>query len=621
MPQQTKILLSLWDPGLVEEALSFVEEYKLLANTDDSGVGDDCSLEAHASLVLSPFKRITQQLTSLDLKSPDLDDFATPCTPRNIEDMWKLHNGTSTSTSASEHDFRSLQDNRMSSRTHTPGEETSSHHNIPSFSILNTSDGVRSLCSRVPTPDETQFVIFPDVEDRDHDFDLPNHEEDCAMMNNIDYNKENRNHQNVEEIILQEIDMGKMFLDTQAMCNSPSANYYKPTDEPEPWDLTQLNIEASVMCLVSKVKFLCGRCGSPAVRLRSNQRAKKVITSQPTTKIDRKSSQLIEDPNENQETVLKVVDSVNKLVRNGNKFTDGLDINKINDWAAELRPSMRKLRQAMDGLLKTARLTHSVFRVQEDPRAAQRVCNVRYRRDVCFSQALTSLATALMIRLWCHKPDPIFLMGLTILGPLACFEGLLSYHGDEIDMWGDMSVAVEDLRTVMFTLTRCPIPTSGDLQPSPKVTGCRNALTVFLPVPDAVYSLLPSRQNVSFHVTPVFFNIGINEMASLAESLNATRPQERSNVDNFERLNEYYLRYRKLNLPVPPMANNRISVCSPQYKPLSELVENLRASVHSSRNKNVEVLHVAGQICRQMKGLAWFITRQKTLIYLILFQV
>lgn len=58
------------------------------------------------------------------------------------------------------------------------------------------------------------------------------------------------------------------FLNSQAMSSSPSANYYRPTEEPEPLDLTQLNIEASVMCLVSKVKFLCGRCGSPAVRLR-----------------------------------------------------------------------------------------------------------------------------------------------------------------------------------------------------------------------------------------------------------------------------------------------------------------------------------------------------------------
>lgn len=61
------------------------------------------------------------------------------------------------------------------------------------------------------------------------------------------------------------------FLDTNSMCNSPSANYYKPTEEPEPWELTQLNIEASIMCLVSKVKFLCGHCNSPAVRLRSQK--------------------------------------------------------------------------------------------------------------------------------------------------------------------------------------------------------------------------------------------------------------------------------------------------------------------------------------------------------------
>lgn len=64
----------------------------------------------------------------------------------------------------------------------------------------------------------------------------------------------------------------------------------------------------------------------------------------------------------------------------------------------ELRPAMKKLRLAMDGLLKTARLTHSVFRLREDRKAAQRVCNVRYRRHVTFSQALTSLVTALMTR-------------------------------------------------------------------------------------------------------------------------------------------------------------------------------------------------------------------------------
>uniref|UniRef100_A0A6P7FSH5 phosphatidylinositol-3,4-bisphosphate 4-phosphatase n=1 Tax=Diabrotica virgifera virgifera TaxID=50390 RepID=A0A6P7FSH5_DIAVI len=408
MINKTRILLSLWDSGLVEEALNFIEEYKLLPN-EDSGVGDDDSSMDSLGRpnVLSPFKRITQQLTSLDLRSPELEDFATPCTPINDDDIWKVQN-----------------------------------HSDTNCNSLNSSEVVKSLCSNMQTPDETNFVLFPECEDSQNESSL----ETTAELNNVtpvptininDSDSTNQPHS-------LEPDTGRTFLDTNIMCSSPSANYYKPTDEPEPWDITQLNIEASVMCLVSKVKFLCGRCNSPAVRLKPNMRNNKktVIVDQPTRGniIDKEA-----------EAVTKVV---NKIVKNGNKFTDGLDINKISDWVAELRPSMRKLRLAMDGLLKTARLTHSVFRVQESPKVAQRFCNVRYRRDVCFSQALTSLVTALMAKLWCHKPDPNYVTMLNGLGPLAHFEGLLSYYGNEIDMWGDMSVAIEDLRTVLFILVQ-----------------------------------------------------------------------------------------------------------------------------------------------------------------------
>lgn len=93
--------------------------------------------------------------------------------------------------------------------------------------------------------------------------------------------------------------------------------------------------------------------------------------------------------------VCQAVDSMTRVIKSNsgqrNKFIEGLDFASIVDWPSELRPSMKKLRQAMDGLLKTARLTHSVFRVQEDAKMAQRACNVRYRRDVCFSQAVSFL--------------------------------------------------------------------------------------------------------------------------------------------------------------------------------------------------------------------------------------
>lgn len=44
--------------------------------------------------------------------------------------------------------------------------------------------------------------------------------------------------------------------------------FYRPSEEPPPFELIQLNLEASVMCLVSKLKLHCGRIGSPAVRIR-----------------------------------------------------------------------------------------------------------------------------------------------------------------------------------------------------------------------------------------------------------------------------------------------------------------------------------------------------------------
>ncbi|XP_046680485.1 type II inositol 3,4-bisphosphate 4-phosphatase isoform X2 [Homalodisca vitripennis] len=558
MISKTRILLTLWDPGLVEEALSFVEKHKM-SLTDDLGSGGSGGED---SLTLSPFRRITQQLSFNELKSPDYDELVTPDSPRCLKALWELQpKSGNRSRESSEHQFVIFPD----------AEEE--------------GEGEREVEGK---------ITEGDGETEDDDSSLP------SMSNGFDS------------------DVGRRFLDTHAMSSSPSANYYKPTDEPEPWDLTQLNIEASVMCLVSKVKFLCGRCGSPAVRLRSqrgigrsksfrselsSQSQQEVVTSQPTSVTV--SGVVVggrtggPKRTNSDDAINKAVDCAN-VVRN--KFTEGLDFSTITDWTTELRPSMRKLRQAMDGLLKTARLTHSVFRVQEDRRTAQKACNVRYRRHVCFSQALTALVTALMAKLWCQKPDPVFLLVLTTIGPLVSFEGLLSYYGDEVDMWGDMVVAVEDLQTVGFTMARCP-PNTRQEQAVPKVTGSRSSLGVVLPVPDSVHSLLPLSSppvsSVTFHVTPVFFNIGINEMATLAESLGATKPQERSNVDNFDRLNRYYHRFRKLNVP----SEKRGVLHGPQQVSLDSLVDQLKGTVLASRSKNVEILHLSSRICRRMKGL------------------
>ena len=79
-----------------------------------------------------------------------------------------------------------------------------------------------------------------------------------------------------------------------------------------------------------------------------------------------------------------------------------------------------------------------------------------------------------------------------------------------------MNVAIEDLSTVNFILVRHASnnkssASSTKVMPIPKITGSRQSLVVFLPVPDYVYAMLPpsngqsplNRDQISFKVTPV----------------------------------------------------------------------------------------------------------------------
>lgn len=282
MITKTRILLSLWDPGLVEEALTFLEEFKVAKVQEDSTTTSDetLTLDFKINQSLSPFKRITQQL-NFDLRSPDFDDFVSPDTPECMQDIWSksgIKNGEYTSISYVRNDA----------------------------SNSNVGEGDAA---------EENFVIFPDVEDDPKQAETEINEN----AQQIHDGERKESYDDEKEDLKNDADPCRRFLDTQKMCNSPSANYYKPTDEPEPWDLTQLNIEASVMCLVSKVKFLCGRCSSPAVRLRnkgslgrsqsiksclpSNRHNAEVVTIQPKNGIKcEESNKLLDESNERQQS-------------------------------------------------------------------------------------------------------------------------------------------------------------------------------------------------------------------------------------------------------------------------------------------------------------------------------
>ncbi|XP_053659315.1 inositol polyphosphate-4-phosphatase type I A [Anopheles marshallii] len=740
MMTKTRALLNIWEPSLVEEAFAFIERHRIIdeatgnggaVGEGDTGHRDGGSLTVSAATsAMSPFKKITQQLGALDLKSPELEDFSTPMGP--APDLWPQIRTSKSGTlsvpkakmvpspSAFElgDTIATIQSsfNQLQQQDGVMQEGCDSHsttYSLPSPCYLPTEQPSTSKANKPAgksggeegsvTFSETHFDINGEVTPSqvpavaakattsEHSktlASLPNMGSSTLTANQLLENK-NELLSNVydEQGYLIEntaIVLGHngAFLDTKVMSSSPSANYYRPTEEPEPLDLTQLNIEASVMCLVSKVKFLCGRCGSPAVRLRQPkggplgalQRPTSietlqtyVVTSQPlslphanagTAECDTKAIATVEIPREELSqagagnesptkpsvsdvamcggiemkpttphlsnskdlnlALTQAVGEVARKVKKGNKFTDGLDLSATTDWALELRPSMKKLRQAMDGLLKTARLMHSVQRLQQDMKKTSATLAIMYRRDVCFSQALTSLVAGLMAKLWGQNVTENFISLLVHLGPLAYFEGLLSLYGNETDMWGDMSVAVEDLATVGFTLVRSNLhrDTKGAI-PVPRVTGSRQALRVLLPVPESVFCHLPTKEAVSFRVTPVFFNIGLNEKATVAETLGFTREQHRSNWDNYDRLKQYHIRYRKVpfnfvnpNCSASQDTPTKVGAYTTPQKELlvpdhtvAKFLDDMEAELRANSSKNYAILQLAEEITRAVQGL------------------
>jgi inositol polyphosphate-4-phosphatase len=204
---------------------------------------------------------------------------------------------------------------------------------------------------------------------------------------------------------------------------------------------------------------------------------------------------------------------------------------------------------------------------------------------------LTSLITALTAKFWNNKPDQLFINTLCSVGPFAYFEGYLSLYGNEWDFWSDMNVAVEDLSAVNFSL----VCQKNEIEPIPQITGSRQALFVRIPIPERIFEMLPETLPESFKVTVVFFNIGINEKATLAETLGYCKEQARSNLDNFEKLKIYFMQYRKVKCTDKNFQTKVVKV--------QNLLHKMEQELKTNTQKNIEILSCAQEVSRLINGL------------------
>uniref|UniRef100_A0A3P9JJM1 Inositol polyphosphate-4-phosphatase type II B n=1 Tax=Oryzias latipes TaxID=8090 RepID=A0A3P9JJM1_ORYLA len=278
------------------------------------------------------------------------------------------------------------------------------------------------------------------------------------------------------------------------------------------------------------------------------------------------------------------------------QLADVITSHTPGDWKEQLYPVVTRLKECVKEVVEKARKAMTFVLLQEAVCSLPQGFALQQRRDIVFSQALAALACGFVMRLYAGMQDKGFLKQLHLVGLVAQFESLLSTYSEEIGMLEDMEVGISDLHKVMFKITEAKTEDQSDLQPF--LCGRRDHFTVEVPLPQPIFQTLPEeiKNGRPLRVFPVLFNVGINEQQTIAERFGDISLQERINQKNFEILDAYYkLLSEKVPLECLP--------CFQAQTDIKELLETLGQNVVTKKRKNVEILWIAGAICRRLNGI------------------
>nr|XP_026693482.1 type I inositol 3,4-bisphosphate 4-phosphatase isoform X1 [Ciona intestinalis]XP_026693483.1 type I inositol 3,4-bisphosphate 4-phosphatase isoform X1 [Ciona intestinalis]XP_026693484.1 type I inositol 3,4-bisphosphate 4-phosphatase isoform X1 [Ciona intestinalis]XP_026693485.1 type I inositol 3,4-bisphosphate 4-phosphatase isoform X1 [Ciona intestinalis]XP_026693486.1 type I inositol 3,4-bisphosphate 4-phosphatase isoform X1 [Ciona intestinalis] len=253
--------------------------------------------------------------------------------------------------------------------------------------------------------------------------------------------------------------------------------------------------------------------------------------------------------------------------------------------------------------------------------------DLAYRRNVVFSQALTTIAATVQNHILTSIDNQLKLHQFSEVGIFIQVESLLSTYGNELGMLQDYAVGVNDMKHVTVKCSTANKDEShGSDRYLPTLHGTTSAMIITLHFDDSTFELLPIdlQKGKLIKLHPVMYSVGINEEQTLAERFGSTAVQEYLNQQAYESTMEYYdmvrdqcpncltEKLRNANSFIREISKDKISASFPEKKKsltnldenrsIMEVVNFLRQAVHSKRNKNVEILQLAGDLCRKLNG-------------------
>ncbi|XP_065834074.1 inositol polyphosphate-4-phosphatase type I A-like [Oscarella lobularis] len=286
--------------------------------------------------------------------------------------------------------------------------------------------------------------------------------------------------------------------------------------------------------------------------------------------------------------VMSIRDSLMRKYGGRNQATE-------STWAARLLPAMRNLVRSMEGLSQIAIRSLKFHLLELDGRAgSETLHNVKIRRDIVVSQALSALVTSFQCTLSAKIHDLDFCRQLAEIGFLVCFESLLNLQGNEKGMLEDFFVAVRELTNFAFVLVESD---SEQMTHSSVVfKGSRSFALIQIGLTQGSFNLLPSslKRRQQIKIVPILFNQAVIPQQFHDLSSNS-QLQEEINTEGLTKLSKYLNDYRK--------AVSKISAQSSLAIPsLVEQLSRAQTLFQNQKSRNVDFLAKIEQLCRRLNG-------------------